>query len=64
MYKKGDIKFGTANGSRLDQESEWPKKPVFHLEHSCDEWIIGGIGELELMVEDLNKEIERQKEDK
>lgn len=60
MYHKGDIKI--YNGYLSDpKEGEYPSrfkdKPCLIMPHSCDEWVIGGIKEAELMITDLQKAV-------
>lgn len=46
-FKRGDIHYGTVDW-------EWnTDKLVFYLNHSCDEWVIGGIEKAKQFAQDL-----------
>lgn len=52
-YKKGDIQIGKTFDLREDSKL----KRSIHLPHSCEEWVIGGVNEAELMILDLQDAI-------
>ena len=51
-YKKGELKYETI---------PWERRRIFHLPHSCDEWVIGNIENAEQLVEDLQEKIKELK---
>jgi len=53
-YKKGKIKVDNEYGPMGCED-----KVCIYLPHSCDEWIIGGVEEAELMIEDLQEAIKK-----
>lgn len=70
MYKKGMIKvidpgceddlicskyMQPGHNHRLYNDDWNPGDIVAYLPHSCDEWVIGGISEIDIMIEDLEK---------
>ena len=64
MYKKHDL---TLTGPCTDTHDDWDEVPHYHvyghfdvyphpvayLNHSCDEWVIGGAEEVQAMIDDL-----------
>lgn len=72
MYRKGDVQAkdqmrdeqGYAERPRYDsREDGMPKVPVGHvyLPHSCDEWAIGGIEQIQTLISDLERLIDKKK---
>lgn len=53
-YKKGEVGFG----SKYDDDYNVIGK-VIELPHSYDEWVIGGVEEAKMMIEDLQEAIEK-----
>lgn len=51
MYAKGELKIIEINGDKIVYEAALP--------HSCDEWFIGGVQEIDDLISDL---IEAKKE--
>lgn len=57
MYTKGDLDIGIRNDSSLGYEQIYGA----FLPHSCDEWVIGGIPEIENLIQDLQNALEQLK---
>jgi len=68
MYKKHDLTLTGPCTEMHDNWDEPPQSnphfhvyghfeafpyPVVYLEHSCDEWVIGGVQEVQAMIDDL-----------
>jgi len=53
-YKKGmvqwDLDYTTGHEN---EDGDWVEESVASLPHSCDEWVIGGVDEIDLLIEDL-----------
>jgi len=70
MYESGDVEIGTPGDSRtpsIDSRRDdgygdgWQgdRPYIAYLEHSCNEWVIGGPEEVRLMIADLRAILER-----
>ena len=56
MYKKGDVKVSSKDEYLVDTRTdEYDNVPLFsaYLEHSCDDWIIGGPEQIKQLILDL-----------
>lgn len=67
-YTKGELKYDDNSGSLLrdnngdfvkDENDDYVGKEQFYLPHSCDNWVIGGIEEAKLLLEELKSLIEQ-----
>lgn len=59
-YKKNDIEItefdkDSRDSDGYDLTNKFVGKFILQLPHSCDEWIIGGVKEAEIMLEDLKQ---------
>lgn len=50
MYKKGLVKFGRTLDTQTD---DYDSGIWAHLPHSCDDWVIGGVEEINFLIADL-----------
>ena len=56
MYIKDTLKIVDPLHQILDSsEFVYMKAPCVYLDHSCDNWVIGGPKEVEALIEDLQK---------
>lgn len=55
-YKKGNLKYDSNSGKLYyDNDGKEIEKNEFYLPHSCDSWVIGGIEEATLLLNELKK---------
>ncbi len=53
-YTKGELKYDSNSGSYYhDEDDKQIEVAEFYLPHSCDNWVIGGIKEARLLLEEL-----------
>ncbi len=55
MYAKGDLEWGTVTDTRTE---DYNKVTGAYLNHSCNDWVIGGKEEIKALIEDLQALLE------
>ena len=58
MYQKGQVQWGIKTDS---QTENYDAIDGAYLQHSCDEWVIGGQQNILWLIEDLQKLLEVHK---
>lgn len=62
MYKKGDIRIEYLTYDSREDDSDdvsykYYEKKIISLPHSCNDWVIGGVEEGQIMLNDLQNAI-------
>ena len=52
MYKSADLFYGSTKDSKTD---DYDRGTWAYLDHSCDDWVIGGLPEIDAMIKDLTE---------
>lgn len=59
MYQKGQVEWG----SEIDTTTEdYDAIEGAYLPHSCEKWVIGGVENIQAMIDDLKAILEARKE--